>query len=84
MSVNTIRPQDLIAGIDLGSATSGRVEAAAAENRAYALFREAVDSIKVIMTSYVCVCATSFGKDSTVVMLAAIQALRELIEGAIG
>lgn len=80
MSVNTIRPQDLIAGIDLGSATSGRVEAAAAENRAYALFREAVDSIKVIMTSYVCVCATSFGKDSTVVMLAAIQALRELIE----
>ena len=79
MAVQTIRPDDLIAGIDLSAATSGSVEAAAAENEAYALFREAVDAIKIIMQSYVCVCATSFGKDSTVVMLAAIAALRELI-----
>lgn len=50
----------------------------------YALFRQAVDDIKVIRLQFLTLCATSFGKDSTVVLLAALQAHRELIsEGRI-
>lgn len=37
----------------------------------YALFRQAVDDIKVIRLQFLTLCATSFCKDSTVVLLAA-------------
>ena len=49
-------------------------------NESYALFRAAVDDIKIIRREYITVCATSFGKDSTVTLLAALNAHIELME----
>jgi 3'-phosphoadenosine 5'-phosphosulfate sulfotransferase (PAPS reductase)/FAD synthetase len=51
-----------------------------AEAEAYGLFRMAVDDIKVIRKEYVITVASSFGKDSTVTVLAALQAHVELIQ----
>ena len=54
------------------------------DQSAHTLFRQAVDDIKIIRRQFLTLCATSFGKDSTVVLLAALQAHRELIsEGCI-
>jgi len=54
------------------------------EAESYALFRKAVDDIKIIKAKYTVAIASSFAKDSTVTTLAALQAHKELIvEGAI-
>ncbi|MDC8832986.1 phosphoadenosine phosphosulfate reductase domain-containing protein [Alteromonas gilva] len=50
------------------------------ESGAYEQFYEAVANIKAIRRHYITVCATSFGKDSTVVLLAALRAHIELME----
>jgi 3'-phosphoadenosine 5'-phosphosulfate sulfotransferase (PAPS reductase)/FAD synthetase len=48
--------------------------------QAYSLFWLAVSDIKAIRKHYITICATSFAKDSTVTLLAALQAHKELIE----
>jgi 3'-phosphoadenosine 5'-phosphosulfate sulfotransferase (PAPS reductase)/FAD synthetase len=54
------------------------------ENNAYALFEKAVADIKVIRRSYPTVSASSWGKDSTIMVLAALEAHIQLVnEGAI-
>ena len=49
------------------------------EVQAYALFEKAVSDIKIIRKEYICVYASSFGKDSTLTLLAGLQAHLELI-----
>lgn len=49
------------------------------EANAYKLFERAVSDIKVIRRSYPVVTATSFGKDSTILLLAALEAHMQLI-----
>lgn len=51
-----------------------------AQNQAYSKFWDAVSDIKAIRRHYITVCATSWGKDSTVVVLAALQAHIELMQ----
>ena len=54
-------------------------------DESYKLFRQAVDDIKILRKEFITVCACSFGKDSTVVLLAALNAHIELIqEGILG
>ncbi|GLQ71151.1 adenine nucleotide alpha hydrolase family protein [Vibrio penaeicida] len=55
-------------------------ERKALHGRAYSLFRKAVDEIKIIKLSYLTTCATSFAKDSKVVVMSALQAHVELIK----
>lgn len=51
-----------------------------ARNEAYKKFRQAVEDIKVIRKSFSTVCATSWGKDSLVTLLAALNAHIELMQ----
>ena len=46
----------------------------------YQKFRAAVDDIKILRKEFITVCAVSFGKDSTVVLLAALNAHLELMQ----
>ncbi len=46
----------------------------------YDKFRAAVDDIKTLRKEFITVCAVSFGKDSTVVLLAALNAHLELMD----
>lgn len=55
-------------------------ELANLEKESYKLFRQAVDSIKTIKRSYLCTIGSSFGKDSTLTLLAALQAHLELLD----
>ena len=75
-------PAELIGNTSLESinVTKGATLLQRTEQEAYELFREAVESIKLIKMKYIPVIASSFGKDSTVVTLAALQAHIELIE----
>lgn len=50
------------------------------EAESYGLFRTAVDEIKIIAIKYIIVVALSFGKDSTVTLLASLLAHLELIK----
>lgn len=52
---------------------------AESQSESFTLFRKAVDDIKAIRKSYITVCACSFGKDSTVVLLANLTAHIELM-----
>lgn len=49
------------------------------QQESHALFRKAVEDIKAIRRKYITVCACSFGKDSTVVLLANLTAHIELM-----
>lgn len=49
------------------------------QDESFKLFRNAVDNIKVIRKKYICVSGVSFGKDSTVLLLAALNAHIELM-----
>jgi DNA sulfur modification protein DndC len=60
-------------------AISGREILTTMETEARDLFRQAVDSIKIIRSKYMCVNAVSFGKDSETTLLAALCAHEELI-----
>ena len=75
-------PVNFIDSIDLESIQflSADAELNSIEEEAYTLFRQAVEDIKVIRREYIISIATSFGKDSTLTFLAALQAHVELIE----
>lgn len=49
------------------------------EKESYDLFRKAVEDIKIIRNKYLITVACSFGKDSELTLLAALQAHRELM-----
>jgi 3'-phosphoadenosine 5'-phosphosulfate sulfotransferase (PAPS reductase)/FAD synthetase len=74
------RPQ-IIETINLDSLSfvKAKTELDDIEANAYKLFEKAVSDIKVIRRKFVCSTATSFGKDSTVLMLASLEAHMQLI-----
>jgi 3'-phosphoadenosine 5'-phosphosulfate sulfotransferase (PAPS reductase)/FAD synthetase len=86
MNAATAKPIQILDFIDLDSLKtfSANDELISQEHEAYNMFRQSVDDIKIIRAAFICVTATSMGKDSTITMLCALQAHLELIaEGKI-
>jgi 3'-phosphoadenosine 5'-phosphosulfate sulfotransferase (PAPS reductase)/FAD synthetase len=65
--------------LDTLSFVDAKPELDSIESNAYKLFEKAVDDIKIIRRKYPVIVASSFGKDSTITLLAALEAHMQLV-----